>query len=319
MTLIAAEGPLLDEILDSTFPVWHEGLSRAAYARLNLAQQRTPWGRRHLQRVALVDAQGRLLSSAKRYRHEARLGGRVGAVCGLGAVFTPPVLRGRGYASRLVEQVVAEEQHRGTLMAFLFSGIGPAFYERLGFAPVPLDEIALDVQRGRGAPAMLVRSGEDVDLPALAAMHDTRSAAAGFALRRPPDAIHFSIARKRLFAGLSEPGLRRVEFLVAEEGASAVAYIVLTANAYGWTLEEAGDRDPAGARLGAMLQALIAREPSHDAPVIRTWWPHTFPLPPQVTGSGRSLPRALFMGRALQDVALPSRADEVFYWHSDVF
>ena len=51
------------------------------------------------------------------------------------------------------------------------------------------------------------------------------------------------------------------EFFVAEEGASAVAYVVLNVNANGWTLEEAGDRDPAGARLGAMLQVLLAREP----------------------------------------------------------
>ena len=44
---------------------------------------------------------------------------------------------------------------------------------------------------------------------------------------------------------------------MAEEGASAVAYVVLSQNQYGWTLEEAGDRDPAGARLGAMLQVLL--------------------------------------------------------------
>jgi hypothetical protein len=38
--------------------------------------------------------------------------------------------------------------------------------------------------------------------------------------------------------------LRQIEFFVAEEGASAVAYVVLNVNAHGWTLEEAGDRDP---------------------------------------------------------------------------
>ena len=62
---------------------------------------------------------------------------------------------------------------------------------------------------------------------------------------------------------LGPTGLRQVEFFVAEEGGSAVAYVILSENANGWTLEEAGDRDPAGARLGAMLQVLVAREPSH--------------------------------------------------------
>ena len=40
-----------------------------------------------------------------------------------------------------------------------------------------------------------------------------------------------------------------------------MAYVVLSQNQFGWTLEEAGDRDPAGARLGAILQVLVAREP----------------------------------------------------------
>jgi hypothetical protein len=36
-----------------------------------------------------------------------------------------------------------------------------------------------------------------------------------------------------------------------------------------WTLEECGDRDPSGAGVGALLQALIAREPSERRPTIR--------------------------------------------------
>ena len=42
------------------------------------------------------------------------------------------------------------------------------------------------------------------------------------------------------------------------------------------------DRDPAGARLGALLQVLVAREPSRGMPLIRAWWPRAFPVPPQV-------------------------------------
>ena len=121
----------------------------------------------------------------------------------------------------------------------------------------------------------------------------------GFALRRDAPLIHYALAKKRLFAGLSARGSRQLEFFVAEEGASAVAYVVLSQNEHGWTLEEAGDRDPAGARLGAMLQVLLAREPSQRDPVIRAWWPRAFPVPPQLTLSNRSDPKDVFMVRPL--------------------
>jgi hypothetical protein len=47
-------------------------------------------------------------------------------------------------------------------------------------------------------------------------------------------------------------------------------------------IEECGDRDPAGARVGALLQALLAREPAERRPIIRGWFPPGF-MPPQVT------------------------------------
>src|SRR5881394_3729627 len=103
MHLVLAEGPLLERILDDTYAVWHEGLSRQAYGQWNAAQMRTPWGRDHLHRVALVDEHGEVLASAKRYRHDIRISGRDGWMCGIGAVFTPPQHRRRGYASALVE------------------------------------------------------------------------------------------------------------------------------------------------------------------------------------------------------------------------
>ena len=49
-----------------------------------------------------------------------------------------------------------------------------------------------------------------------------------------------------------------------------------------WTIEECGDRDPSGARVGAILQALIAREPVEQRPIIRGWLPPGF-VPPQIT------------------------------------
>jgi hypothetical protein len=167
---------------------------------------------------------------------------------------------------------------------------------------------------------MLVRAGDDRDLPLLAAMHAVRTADARFALRRDAPLVRYALAKKRLFAGLSAPNTRQLEFMVAEEGASAVAYVVLSQNQYGWTLEEAGDRDPAGARLGAIFQVLLAREPSLKDPIVRGWWPRGFPTPPQLTLSNRTDPKDVFMVRPLaDDVEAPSGPEGVFWWRSDYF
>ena len=319
MRLVVAEGELLERVLDSTYPVWNDGLSRQAYSRWNTAQLRTPWGRERLTRFALLDENAGLLASLKRYRYDVRLGAREGWMCGIGAVLTPPNHRGKGHAGALIEQVLANAQREGALVAGLFSEIGEGYYARLGFARVPMDEVTVNVTVKDGAPAMLVRAGTEHDYDSICAMHATRAAAATFALRRDPPALHYALAKKRLFAGLSAPGTRQLEFFVAEEGASAAAYVVLSQNQYGWTLEEAGDRDPAGARLGGMLQVLGAREPSLGAPLIRAWWPRSFPVPPQLSLSRRTDPKDIFMLRPLQDVLYEFGAGDVFYWRSDYF
>jgi GNAT superfamily N-acetyltransferase len=319
MELVIARGALLEQILDSTYPIWHEGLTRKAYGQWNAAQMLTPWGAERLHRLALVDEANQLLATAKRYRYDVRMGDRTVPMCGIGAVFTPPELRGRGHATALIERLIEKERTEGAAFAALFSEIDPSFYERLSFRRLPIDEVTVSLKSKAGTPAMLVRAGVERDLPALAAMHDVRSSAARFAVRRDASLIGFSLAKKRLLAGLGPPGLRHLEFYVAEEGASAVAYVILSVNAHGWTLDEFGDRDPAGARFGAILHVLTAREPSRGVPLIRTWWPPIFPVPPQLTLEGRTSARDVLMMRPLADVESPSRLEEIFYWRSDFF
>ena len=321
MRVVTADGELLERVLDSTYPVWNEGLSRRAFSQWNAAQMRTPWGRQRLTRFALLDDRGQLLASLKRYRYDIRIDGRESWMCGIGAVLTPPEHRGRGHAAALIEQVLEKERRDGAAAAGLFSEIGEAYYSRLGFVRVPIDEVTVNIRRTDGAPAMLIRAGTERDYNAICAMHATRSAAARFALRRDPAALHYALSKKRLFAGLSASGTHQLEFFVAEEGVGAAAYVVLSQNQHGWTLEEAGDRDPAGARLGGMLQVLAAREPSVRMPLIRTWWPPSFPVPPQLYLSRRTAPKDVFMLRPLgpdggRDDLRPV---DVFYWRSDYF
>lgn len=327
--LAPAEGPVLEQILDATYEIWHEGLDRRAYARYYAAQRATPWGRAHLSRVALVD-RGDVHASAKLYAFDATLDGRSMRVAGIGAVFTQPAHRRRGAAKELLERLLDRASKDGAHkadIALLFSEIGPEYYARLGFVPIVTSEQQLRVIESTrcGAPATWVRFGDDRDLPAVAALGETRAAPFWFHLNRDRDLIHYSIAKKRLLAGLGPAGARELQFFVAEEGTSAVAYVVISANRMGngvaWTLEECGDRDPTGARVGAILQVLIARDPAEHRPVIRAWLPANF-RPRQLAVVGEQAPHEIMMMKPLTpagEAARTLKAEELLYWRADAF
>jgi predicted N-acetyltransferase YhbS len=319
-TLQPAEGALLDQILRESYPLRSEGLSPAAYARYHEAERRTPWGAAHLERVALIDGGG-LIASAARHDLAARLDGRIRRVLGVGSVFTAVERLGQGGASALITRLLDAAVAEGYEFALLFSEVGPHFYEQFDFVPIPIIESTITVQTPGGTPAMLVRTGEDRDLPLVAEMGARHATGARFALDRSEDWIRHAIARKRLLAGLGPPGLRHVEFLVAEEGQMAVAYLVCTHHEGRWTIEECGDRDPSGARVGAMLQVMLAREPSLTPPAIRAWWPSGW-IPPQIEiASTRPTPEVMML-RPLQDRTLPLpplEASQIVYWHADMF
>jgi predicted N-acetyltransferase YhbS len=319
--LVEADGPILDRILDDTHGIWNDGLTRHAYGRFYAAQAATPWGKRHLRRWALVE-DDRLLASAKLYRVDAVLDGRPIQVAGLGAVFTSPDSRGRGAARDLVERLLERAAADGADVALLFSEIGADYYARLGFAAIPVNDLRLRVTESTryGAPMTMVRGGDDRDLKDIVAMAATRAEPYRFHLIRDRDLVHFAIAKKRLLAGLTPSGVRALHFFIAEEGAAAAAYVVISVHGNTWTIEEAGDRDPSGARVGAILQALIAREPAEKRPSIKAWLPDGF-LPPQVTVIGEAASKDVMMVRPLSDRArfTPLSSAAVCYWHGDAF
>ncbi len=325
--MVRADGALLTQILDDTWPQWGDGLSRPAYERWNAAQLRTPWGGGHLERVALVDG-GTLRCSAKRYRITLRLDGRDLPAVGIGAVFTPAAQRGQGYAGQLIERICADEARDGCALAMLFSEIGPRYYERLGFRAVPHATCDIAVAVRAGAPAMLVRAGDDHDAAHVAQMHVARLQRYRFGLVPDADLVRYSVAKKRMLAGFDSSGRRSLEYFVTEEGYQAVAYVLMqvtrarrAGQPESWSLAACGDRDPAGARVGAMLQVLLARQPAEHLPVIRAWWPAGF-NPPQLEIARRGLAAEVMMVRPLAAALRiqPWLAEgEAMFWHGDAF
>ncbi|MGE5362223.1 MAG: GNAT family N-acetyltransferase [Bacteroidales bacterium] len=321
-TIVPATGPLLDEILALSHDIWGEGLSRDAYARFNRAQAASSWGAAHLERVALVTTDGTLLSTAKRYDLQARVDGRSVRVLGIGAVFTPPHQRRQRFAADLIERLLDRARGEGYEYALLFSAIGSEYYRRLGFRAVPIAQVSFVVRQKPGAPAVNVRSGEDRDLRFLAEMHEARATTCGarFFLERDADFIQFAISRKRMLAGLGPANFRQLEYFVVDEGGRAVAYAVVLNTDGVRMLTECGDRDPSGARLGALLQAVLARTPREKSAPVRAWLPRGF-RPPQIDIVDEERPAVVMMIQALGSSAAllsPLEVGDVMYWLNDV-
>jgi hypothetical protein len=221
----------------------------------------------------------------------------------------------------LVDRLLDEAARNGATMALLFSDISHE-HSPAGFDVIATTEAELRVAESsrRGAPMTLIRGGEERDLAAIVAMGQIRADPFRFHLDRDIDFVQYAITKKRLRAGLGQAGARQLHFFIAEEGITAAAYVVVSVVGLTWTIEECGDRDPTGARVGAILQALIAREPVERRPTIRAWLPRGF-VPPQVTiVSAKPSPEVL-MVRSLGAKAAQPRlsADDVLYWRSDMF
>jgi predicted N-acetyltransferase YhbS len=319
-TVVPAEGVILKRVLEASLAIALEGLSREAYEKFDAAQMKTAWGRHHQRRFALVDGDD-VLASATQYDLAAVFEQRTVRVFGIGALLTPPAHRAGGHAMELVERLLDEAARNGAPIALLFSDISHE-HQPTGFDVVAMTEAELSVTESsrRGAPMTLIRGGEERDLAAIVAMGQVRASSFRFHLDRDVDFVQYAITKKRLLAGLGPATTRQLHFFIAEEGITAAAYGVVSIIGRMWTLEECGDRDPSGARVGAILQALIAREPVEHRPTIRGWLPTGF-VPPQVTIVSANPSTEVMMVRALGSTVLQPRLsrDDVLYWRSDIF
>jgi len=130
------------DVLPHSAELWSYGRGFEEYVADFRTTALSAYGKRRFRTVGLrVDS--RLVSSCKRYERELRCDGQTFRAVGIGAVFTPPALRGRGYATALVGALLDSERASGIDLAYLFSNIHPLFYERLGFTALPSRAISI--------------------------------------------------------------------------------------------------------------------------------------------------------------------------------
>ena len=319
-TLMNAQGAVLERALDVRCRTLGDGLDRLAYGKCHAARMKTPWGSRYQRTFALVEDQS-LLAAAEQYDLTGVLDGRAARVCGIGSVCAEPSVRGRGHARVLVETLLDEAAQGGAEVGLLFPQAGVDDDVIGAFEAVHVMDLTLNVAQSarHGAPMTMVRGGEPRDLAAIASMGRVRAEAFWFHLDRDVEFVQYAITTKRLLAGFGSAHARQLHFFIAEEGITAAAYVVVSVVGDVWTLEECGDRDASGARVGALLQALIAREPVERRPTLHAWLPPRF-LPPQVTIASTT-PSTETIGLRLlgTHATAPLSADDVLFWRNDLF
>ncbi len=205
-------------VLPDSAAMWAAGRTHDQYIGDFHELAASSYGKRRFRTLGVV-IDGRIVASCKRYERELRCGDRTYTAVGIGAVFTPPDLRGRGYATAMLGAFLDSERARGTDLVFLFSDIHPAFYERLGFAALPSRTFSL---RADSLPArrLDIRPVGDADWSGVRRCFDALDARRRVALRRTPLVWEWLriAARSHVASGA------RVEFHV-RTGKTTLAYV----------------------------------------------------------------------------------------------
>jgi predicted N-acetyltransferase YhbS len=269
------------DVLPHSQALWAGARTFEEYVAEFYASANSGWGRRRFRTVGLR-YDGALVASCKRYERTLRCGARTYRAAGIGAVFTPDALRGRGYATALLGAVLDAERAAGTDLVYLFSDIHPAFYERLGFVTLPSRAIALraDMLDTDRVEVAVLGEGDQAAMRRVFAALDARRP---FAFVRTP--LDWEWQRLRTSSRERAGGAVR---LGVRRGRSLAAYVagrrIPASDAF--VLDElafAHDDDRA-------LIAPLLRAAAGDLRTIRGW------LPPAVARDG--LPRGAVRKRA---------------------
>jgi predicted N-acetyltransferase YhbS len=268
------------DVLPHSSALWAGARSFEEYAEEFRATATSGWGKRRFRTIGLRVG-GELVASCKRYDRTLRCGKRTYKAAGIGAVFTPDALRGRGYATALLGAFLDAERDADTDLAYLFCDIHPAFYERLGFVVLPSRTITLRANALPGERIEVAVLGDD-DAAAVRRVFGALDARRPFAFARTP----LDWEWQRLRAASHEHAAQLVR-LGVRRGRSLAAYVIgrriPAADAFAVD-ELAFARDDDAALIGPLLRAGAG-----DLRTVRGW------LPPAVARD--ALPRGAVRAR----------------------
>jgi GNAT superfamily N-acetyltransferase len=129
-------------VLPHTAPLWAGKRDLQTYVSDTLAVARSRFGRRHYRTTGFFEGRT-LLASFKAYDRSMHDGHHRLRALGIGAVFTPEHLRGRGYATAMLGAALDHARSDGYDLAYLFSDVGTPFYSAIGFRTLPSRQLSL--------------------------------------------------------------------------------------------------------------------------------------------------------------------------------
>jgi len=299
-------------VLRESHALWGAGLSVADYVGMWEEMADSRWGRAWYSWRALVDDQDRVLTSLKLYRPMLRLGETTGRTCAIGAVFTPRAFRRRGHAASLIRAACDEAARRGDGAALLFTDIGTAYYQALGFTSLPCEDAlgSLPDPPTKASRGVTFRSMTFDDIDAVARAHDAACARLSIAILRDRDHWEFLLLRAAtFFRRLDRSGLEH-RFMIAMESSRPIGYLVAVLGPGEWNLRDAEAFDGDPGTLARLLESGAAEAWAAGARTVWGWIPRVvWPLVPSWRLRSQPRLRAIPMIMALAGRELPVRLD----------
>ena len=142
-----------------TFSLWAEG--RSLEAHVAYQEEQLARGTESIIAYAgLVEGNGGLCASLKRFSLSMRIGDETIPTVGLGAIMVPPPQRRGGVGRALIEATLDAARESGARLAWLFSEIDPAYYARFGFREVEWPIFAGEVRDLPSGSDLVTRSSK---------------------------------------------------------------------------------------------------------------------------------------------------------------
>lgn len=280
--VLSPDGPRLAPIaedrvaglLSESHATWGGGLALDDYLELWRRLRATPFARRRANFLVWVAASGEILSSLKRYRLPVRVDGVVSSATFLGAVFTPPRHRRRGFAAALVAAVLDLARHEGDRVAVLYSDVGTEFYARQGFVALAATEFRARIGRAArdGSAGVSLAPMSRTDWDDVRRAHEAcRSSGARLTVERDAETWEYLRVRTHAFFDLLDRPDAAVRCRVARRASRFFGYVVGVEAAGTWDVREVGAADGTLESCAAVLSAAGAESWTRKARTAQGW------------------------------------------------
>ena len=281
-----------------------------------------PWARGSIRFLVLRDEPGGFLSFLRLHAVQALHHDREIWLAGIATVVTRERLRGQGYASELLRLTLDLLRQEGADGAYLFSDIGPDFYQRFGFVTVGSTMIDVPLASVPSSPdeSIRVRALEPTDWTAVRRIHDSAGSGQPLWLVRDERQWDFLLSRW-LRRAVHFPGDETALIgRVAVRGNVVVGYALGRLRAGTLGLLDYCTESPAEALVDPLLGSLKAEAGARGCTRLVSPWPpgiwgrpferHFAPVP---------LPDGVFMVASLSPrLDLPRVVEQVRgYWEMD--